>query len=297
MNAPLPRALPRREFLQLAAATTAVTALPAPRAVAAATPATPEIVDTHVSLGDWPFRKIPGAEPASLVARLRAAGVTQAWTGSLDALLHKDISAVNGRLVAECRRTGGGLLVPFGALNPSLPGWEEELRRCAEVHRMPGIRLHPNYHGYTLRDPVFEQVLAAATARRLLVQIAVIMEDERTLHPLVNVPATDTAPLGPLLKRHPRARVQLLNAFRTLRGAPLLGLAAQGVRFEIATLDGLEGVALLLRQFPADRLCFGSYAPVFYFEAATLKLRESILTPAQLLALTAGNARSFLASG
>jgi hypothetical protein len=284
----------RRDFLQLAASATGAAALH-PTPAFSAPGKESALIDTNVAIGAWPFRRGPLADTAALVDKLRGAGVAEAWAGSLDALLHKDIGAVNQRLAEECRRFGGGLLRPFGALHPKLSGWEEDLRRCAEVHRMPGIRLHPNYHGYTLAEPLFERVLGRATELGLLVQIAVIMEDERTIHPLVNVPPTATAPLAEVLKRLPRARVQLLNAFRTLRGSPLLGLAAQGVRFEIATLEGVEGVANLLKQLPPDRLCFGSFAPVFYFEAATLKLRESELTAAQQRAVSFATARAFLA--
>ena len=127
-------------------------------------------------------------------------------------------------------------------------------------------------------------------------QIAVIMEDERTLHPLVNVPATDTTPLAGLARKHPGVRLQLLNAFRTLRGKPVLDLAAAGVRFEIAMLEGVAGVGNLLAQIDADRLLFGSHAPFFYFESAQLKLRESPLTDVQLRAVSAENARKFLAA-
>ena len=289
-------AMDRREFL--AAAGSAATALLAstPRLSAAEPPPPPAaLLDTNVTLGRWPFRRLPLDDAPALVAKLREQGVTEAWAGSFDALLHKDLSAVNTRLADECRASGE-VLVPFGAINPLLPDWEEDLRRCAEVHRMRGIRLHPNYHGYALSDPPFAPLLDAATARGLLVQISVIMEDERTLHPLVNVPATDTAPLAALLHERPAARVQLLNAFRTLRGKPLVDLAAAGARFEIAMLEGVEGITKLLAQIEVDRLCFGSHAPFFYFESAALKLKESVLTAAQLRAISADNARRFLST-
>ena len=285
-------AMDRREFFATAASAATALLASGPRRAAADAPPR-AIIDTNVSLGRWPFRRLPLDEAPALVAALREQGVTEAWAGSFDALLHKDLSAVNARLAETCRASGG-MLVPFGAVNPLLPDWPEDLRRCAEAHRMRGIRLHPNYHGYPLSDPLFAQVLDAATARGLLVQITVIMEDERTLHPLVNVPPTDTAPLPALLQARPAARVQLLNAFRTLRGKPLVDLAAAGARFEIAMLEGVEGIAKLLAQIGLDRVCFGSHAPFFYLESAVLKLQESVLTAAQLRALSTDNARQLL---
>lgn len=283
----------RRHFFRLATSATVAVALKPSSALAASSTAA-ALIDTNVSIGAWPFRRCPIDTTPALVAKLRGGGVTSAWAGSLDALLHKDVSGVNRRLVEECDRHGQGLLVPMGALNPKLSGWEEELRRCAEAYRMPGVRLHLNYHGYTLADPLFARVLARATELGLLVQIATIMEDERTLHPLVNVRATNLAPLADLMKQHPTARVQVLNVFRTLRGAALIALAAHRVRFEIAMLEGVEGLANLLPQLPPDRLCFGSYAPVFYFESAQLKLKESVLTADQLSAVCSRSAVSLL---
>jgi hypothetical protein len=280
----------RRDFLKTSVATASLAALTAPALLAAESKAAAPtaLVDTNVTLSRWPFRRCPLDETPALVAKFREHGVTQAWAGTFDGLLHKDIASANARLAAECR-AHGGLLVPFGSVNPKLPDWEEELRRCAEVHRMPGIRLHPNYHGYKLDDPAFARLLALAAEKQLLVQLAVLMEDERTLHPLVQVPPVDTAPLADLLKRTPGLRFQLLNAFRTLRGEPLLRLAAAGAHLEIATLEGVAGVANLFQQLPVERLCFGSHAPLFYFESAALKLKEAALTPEQDRALRSGN--------
>lgn len=284
-----PALLTRRAFIASTATVTAATAL-APSRLAAA-PAAGRLIDTNVALGQWPFRRAPLDEPSALIVKLREHGVTEAWTGSFDALLHKDISGVNARLVAECERHGRGLLLPIGAVNPKLPGWAEDMRRCAEVHRMRGIRLHPNYHGYTLADPIAAQVLERAARFGLLVQIAVALEDERTIHPLVNVPALNTAPLAALMKQLPTVRVQLLNAFRTVRVPQAISLAAHRVAFDITMLEGIEAIANLLKQVPAGQLCFGSYAPVFYFEAAMLKLRESVLSDRQLESVRFASAR------
>ncbi|WP_165243808.1 amidohydrolase family protein [Paludisphaera soli] len=254
------------------------------------------MIDVNVSLSRYPFRRLPCDEPEALVARLRGLGVTEAWAGSFDALLHRDLAAVNARTAETCRRHGDGLLRPFGAVDPTLPDWREELRRCQEVHAMPGVRLHPGYHGYGLDVPAFAELLDEAGGRGLVVQIAVRMEDERTLHPLLKaLPRTDPAPLIPLLARPSQPRVVLLNALRTVSGEPLRRLLAAGeVWVDVGMLEGLEGIKRLVAQVGIDRLLLGSHAPFYVPEAAHLQLKESALSAAQAEALTRGNARRIL---
>ena len=67
------------------------------------------------------------------------------------------------------------------------------------------------------------------------------------------------------------------------------------VYFDIATVEGVEGVARLVDQLSAERILFGSNYPFFYFEAALLKMRESGLGESQKQALFEGNARRLLA--
>ncbi len=56
------------------------------------------MIDTNVSLFRWPFRRLIGDDPASLVARLRKKGVTQAWAASFEGLFCRDVAGVNARL-------------------------------------------------------------------------------------------------------------------------------------------------------------------------------------------------------
>lgn len=253
------------------------------------------MIDVNVYLSHWPTRRLPFDEATELAKKLADAGIKTACVGSFDGLLHKDIAAVNLRLVELCSKHGSGALLPFGSVNPTLPDWKEDLRRCAEEHQMRGIRLHPNYHGYSLADPRFSELLELANKYSLIVQLAVKMEDERTQHRLLRVDQFDTLPLVQQLKSLPDLRVVLLNSLRTLRTDTISQLAGAGhVYFEISMQEGVGGITKLLEHAPLERVLFGSYFPFFYLESALLKLRESELAQFQLNAISQANANQLL---
>jgi len=250
------------------------------------------IVDTSVYISRWPFRRLPGDELPDLIAKLRSHNVTQAWAGSFDGLLHEDVASVNNRLATACRTLGNGLLLPFGTVNPTLPDWRDDLRRCHEDHEMPGIRLHPNYHGYTLDDPRFAELLRRAADRAMVVQVVLNMEDERTQHPLVRVKEVDTGPLLKLIREIRGLRLVIQNRKREPSGKLLGRLSYTGeVYFDFAMLEGVGAIPKLLEEIPSDRLLFGSHYPFFYFESALLKMQEAGLDESQQKAIFAENAQ------
>ena len=256
-------------------------------------------MDVNVHLSRWPCRRLPLDETATLVRKLRELGVASAWCCSFDALLHRDIAAVNTRLFETCNDAAiAGMLMPLGAINPMLPDWEEDLRRCSEVFRMPGVRLYPNYHGYKLDAPQFARLLTIATERKLIVQIAATMEDERVQHPMMRVAPVDITPLPTLIQTIPAARVVLLNALRGPHGEVISSLRkTPQVSFDFATLENVGGVASLIEQVDADRVLYGSHAPFFYPEAATLKIKESALSDDVARKIISGNANRMLNKG
>jgi uncharacterized protein len=254
------------------------------------------VIDTNVNLFRWPYRRVAGDDPEGLVARLRARGVTQAWAGSYEALLQRDMAGVNLRLMEACRRVGPEFLVPFGCVNPKLPDWKEDLRRCHEVHHMAGIRLYPNYHGYSLADPLFAELAGGAAERGLILQIALSMEDTRTQ--LTMVEPVDPAPLADLLLQMPQLRVVLLNFGGWTdddAGEKIAKIRkSDNAYFDIAMNEGVGGLARLIASTSPQRVVLGSHSPFFYFESARLKVREAGLPREQEVALCEGNARALL---
>jgi len=236
------------------------------------------IIDTNVHLGRWPFRSTPWNTTAAIVSKLKAAKVTQAWAGSCEAPFDKDMEGVNLRLVRECREFGEGILLPFGSVNPLLPDWKDDVRRCQETHGMRGIRLFPGYHDYKLDAPVFAQLLELAAGKKMLVQIVMQMEDARTQHPLMQVPLVDMTPLATLITKVPDMRVQILNSPAAIPDQVLVPLArSKRVYFDFAMIEGVGGVGRFADKTGIDAVLFGSHFPLFYLESSILKVRESPL--------------------
>jgi predicted TIM-barrel fold metal-dependent hydrolase len=306
----------RRRFVKsslLGAAAIPLAHAPAPAAEPASTSAgdrsrAPGIIDTNVNLFDWPFRALKYRDTKALVAKLRRHRVIEAWAGSFEALLAKDMNGVNTRLAAECREHGRGFMVPFGSVNLAWPDWEEDLRRCHEVHQMPGIRIYPGYQPFDLDHPGMRRLLSVTADRGLILQVVFGMEDPRVHHPILNVGPVTFGPLLQAIQETPKTRVQLLH----FPGPPKAGssqarelsdfMARPNCFMEISRLEGNGAVGRMLGsgpvadsvQVPVDRIVFGSHAPYFPVETAILKLVESPLEAEQLHGILQSNARRLL---
>ena len=88
-----------------------------------------------------------------------------------------------------------------------------------------------------------------------------------------------------------------VNASRISRATqPTLGqiIESGNVHVEFSMLEGVAGIAKLLKSVPVERVHFGSHLPLFVVESAVLKLQESPLSEQQLAAITHGNSSKLL---
>ncbi|MBL4882919.1 MAG: amidohydrolase family protein [Planctomycetaceae bacterium] len=285
--------LNRRQLLSVAAASSTASLLIGKSALAENRDALKfGIIDTNISLFHWPFRRLPLDETNLLVKKLRSLGVVQAWAGSFEALLHRDVAGVNSRLAQQCQQHDE--LIPIGAINPNLPGWKNDLKQCIEMHNMPGIRIYPGYHGYQLNDPRFVELLKLATSAGRFVQIATAMEDTRTQHRLVHIQDVDLSPVVEVMQQVDFAKVQILNYRPAL---PLFEKLANtpGVYFDTARVESIDGVPKIVNNAPQGKILLGSHAPFLIPEAALVRVHESsILNEATLQAVLSDNAQQLI---
>jgi len=247
-----------------------------PLNVTGATADSHPIVDTHVYLGEWPHAYLADCEPAALVALLRRHGVSQAWAGSFEGLFHKDVAGVNERLAEACETAGAKFLDPFGTINPTLPDWEDDVRRCDEKHRMPGIRLHPNYHGYTLDDSRFVRLLQLATERSLLVQLVSWLDDMPHAWLTPKAPHVDFSNLAAALSKSPGARVVIAGAAGIVDDKLLTGLPKTSeVYFDLGGRRTKNASPSRKNRTAITNPVFGSAAPLQFIKDAFCDLESS----------------------
>src|SRR5688572_5809513 len=264
----------------------------------------PDITDTNVNLFKWPFRRMKYGETRSLVAKLRKHRITKAWAGNFEALFSKSINEVNSRLAEECRVNGEDVLIPFGTVNLAWPDWEEDLRRCHEVHKMPGIRLYPTYQTFDLSHTEFPKLVSQATERGMIIQIVGDMEDSRVHHPIVLTRELSFDPLVDIMKKIPQAKVQLLSWNERVNGDLLKKLVSEtSIVLDISWLESVGALGRMITgnrwsgpqtPVPVERILFGSHAPYFPVESAVIKLFESPLTLEQMKAVMNVNASQFI---
>jgi len=201
-------------------------------------------------------------------------GVRQAWVSSLEAVFRSDYLDCYRELVGRVRQVGRRLK-PALTLNPSYPGWEEDLAGALSIAKPVAIRLHPNYHGYALTDERALGLLRRSAKLDLPVLVAVRLQDERLHHPACQVPAVPVK--------------QIIEAKRQVRGLRLIAtmvraaeaetlLATSGISCDISGCQQRAMVAKLTARFGAERVLFGSGYPLQYLNTAVWVARDATLT-------------------
>jgi predicted TIM-barrel fold metal-dependent hydrolase len=252
-------------------------------------------IDVNTYIGHWPFRQLRHNTAEALVRRMDERDIDQAVVASIDGILYKNVHPANEILSTQVQPFRDRL-IPFATLNPTYPGWQEDLRRCAGELGLSGLRLYPHYHGYRLGDPEALELIHAATQLGWAIQVPMRVVDRRQRHKWDL--AEDLAPdeVYAMLAQCPGTRWMWLNSLG-LDGARLPAEAQYLVEISRMTAVLQRNIQALIETAGAEHLAFGTGMPFKVPEPALLKLQVLDAPPEAIEGIAWRNASEMLGLG
>ena len=249
-------------------------------------------IDVNAFVGEYPFRRIEGGDPAGLLAAMARVGIDQAWVSDVAAMYWKDPTEGNERLFELGQEHPA--LRPVPAVHPGLAHWSETLANAVR-RRAPCVRVDATFYGVPLLGAEMAAVVARATDHGLPIMMAARLEDGRQRHPHDGTPDLGPAAIRGLIRSHPAVRLLITHADRDLIEQVHFGATPEEssrIWWDICWLWGppMDDFDHLVRTVGADRFCFGSGMPLRIPESAVAKLELLRCSEADRARIDSGNA-------
>lgn len=248
-------------------------------------------IDVNTYVGHWPFRRIQPAGAKGLISILDRTKTEVALATPMHGIFYKDCLEGMREMLEEIEEYGSRLW-PLTVINPAFPGWEEDFILSVEQLGARGLRLFPNYHGYSLDDGAAKALLREAEARELPTMISVRIRDERSHHWLVKVPSVPVEEIDRMLTAFPALKVIVGNALWNELDALAEHLTNRADTF--AEMSHFKSPMFIVEEFVdrfgAERLLYGSAAPLHYPEAQWLRVTRAEVSDEEKEKILGGNA-------
>lgn len=248
------------------------------------------MIDVNAAVGRWPFVAGWAERVDELAAAMAEAGVTQAHVSAMEAVLAPDPLEATQRLCESV--AGHGRLVPAGVADPTLRTAEPDMRRLVSNWPVRLVKLYPSFGGYSAEDDRVAGMVQTAGAEGALTAIVMRLEDDRNQHRVMRVEPVGVDAVTSLAAKVAPLPLLVLNGLK----GEVAGLArrVENLLFDIAFVESGASLPDLLQDVPADRLVFGSNAPLFYPQAIAAKLANAEVGEGQRQAIAVGNIEGML---
>lgn len=241
------------------------------------------MIDINTALGHWPFMRFPQTTPAKLSRHLKKEGITQALVASIDAIFYPDPDVYN-RLLAASLKSFPELL-PVFTVNPVLANWE----KIVESSRIKAVKIYPGYHNYSLLSDQVYLLAGKLIENNMSLMVQIRVEDERSHHPLCQIPPVPVADIVRFAEKYPSLPVICLCPYF----AELIPLTSgnENVYVDISFVETMNTVNRVLKDVPAGKILFGSHTPFLYTRAAAMKTEYAEIDRKTYKMITETNAK------
>ena len=241
------------------------------------------IVDACAFVGRHPFRRSENHSVDDLLRLMDKAGIDRAAVSPLAGAFYPNAQEANEEIYPEVARHSDRLML-IAAVNPTYPGWAEDVRRSRETLSAVGIRLFPNYQGYNLTSPEVSELPSVG----LPIFISIRLWDERQHPPTFMVPAVHVKSVADLAIAHPKTSFVLSMA--------RYGEITQALKETdnlFADIAGVQGptncMSKLIADVGSNRLLFGTELMLQYALPARYKVDYAGLSSLDRERIYSGN--------
>ena len=248
-------------------------------------------IDVNAFLGAYPFRRVPGTSPESLIAAMDRLAIDEAWVTHLPGVFWRDPAAGNPWLLETCARIPR--LRPVPAAHPGIAGWRDTVE-SARAARAPALRADPTFYAIDPSGQGMRALAAACAAAGLPLVLTVRLEDGRQRHPNDRAGELPASAVRALIRSDPRLRLLVTHADRPFIEEVHFGSTAEEaarIWWDICWVWGPpeDHLQTLLRTVGRDRFVLGTGQPLRIPENAAAKLDLLDLTEEDRSAIESGN--------
>ena len=251
------------------------------------------IFDINAFIGKWPYWPVRSGSAAEVAEELADWGIDRAAICSTRSIfVHWDDG--NCEVEQACAQHPDRF-VPFACLGTlelshALPVRDYDFAGYA-ARGFRGVRIYPQHHSYhPLYEPFVDRLLEEAVTRGWPVMLPLRLGMNWAL------PSLDLATIHELVLGHPRATWVLsgINYLHEFRMAVSLMRRLETVHVETSCVMGFAGIAKLVAECGAERILFGSGAPIQHGGAGVEKILRADIADSAREAILGGNAQRLL---
>jgi len=246
-----------------------------------------DLWDVNCLIGRWPTAELLFEDLNGLIARMDELGIARAVVGHTDCL-HFDPIEGNARLMEALDAASPEVrarLWPCWALVPPATGemgTADEITAALDSHHIRAARLYPRDHNYSLSGPDAAELLGLLAQRRTL--------------SLLDLEQSSWEEIERVAAAFPALPLVVCNlGYRGLRRFAGVLARQPNVYIDLSYLGSHQAVEWLSERGHAQRLLFGTGAPVIDGGGAVTRLLLADLTVAHQEAIGAGTLRGLLA--
>ncbi|MDR1640599.1 MAG: amidohydrolase [Clostridiales bacterium] len=233
------------------------------------------LIDFHAYAGHYPFRKLPFESAQRVFETLGKAGISLSVVSNINAVFYRDAMQGNLELAPLLKGIDPSYYVTACVINPTYPGWREDFLVCVERLGFRVLRLYPAYHAYRLGCPESLELVDLAAKLNVPVQIPCALENIRQRH-WMDVAENPGVSDFKTLIQNSEADIVISNGPSEHIALALKDATQKrrgGVYYDFTRLYALNGgIKRLVEAAGADRIVFGSLAPLQYIEPQLVKL-------------------------